>query len=82
MKFICETFSRVDVTFRDESNETSSTMIVYIIATVIVPNHLLIVRSNASIATVLLRYHSCGGGFVIRLHLIFLISGQKAEKFS
>ena len=72
----------MDVTFRDKSNEPSSIMIDYSVATVTAPDRLLVVRSNALIATVLLRYHSCGGDFVIRLHLIFLISGQKAEKFS
>ena len=35
------------VTFRDESNESSSTMIGYSDATVTVPNHSLIMRSNA-----------------------------------
>jgi len=34
MKFICETFPRMGVTFRDESNEPSSTMIGYSDATV------------------------------------------------
>ena len=34
MKFICETFSRMGITFRDESNEPSYTMIVYSDATV------------------------------------------------
>ena len=38
MKFICETFSWMDVIFRDESNEPSSTMIGYSDATVISPN--------------------------------------------
>ena len=70
------------VTFRDESNESISTMIVYNDATVTTPNNLIIMRSNASLVTVLLQYHSCGVGFVIRLHLILLINGQRAEKFS
>ena len=39
MKFFCETFSRMDITFRDESNESSSIMIVYSDATVTAPNH-------------------------------------------
>ena len=42
----------------------------------------LIVRSNVALATELLQYHSCGVNFIIRLHLIPLISGQRAEKFS
>ena len=37
MKFICETFSWMSVTFRDESNESSFTMIGYIDATVTTP---------------------------------------------
>jgi hypothetical protein len=47
MKFICETFSWMGVTFRDESNESSSTMIGYSDATVTVPKHSLIIRSDA-----------------------------------
>jgi len=62
------------VTFRDESNESSYTMINYSDVTVTSPKHHLIIRSKASLATVLLQYHSCGVGFVI--------SGQRAEKFS
>ena len=51
MKFICEIFSRMDVTFRDESNELSSTMIGYIDATVTTSNHFLIMRSKILLAT-------------------------------
>ena len=40
------------VIFRDESNESSSIMIGYIDAIVTVPNHPLIARLNASLATV------------------------------
>ena len=72
----------MSVTFRDESNELSSIMIGYSDATVTAPNHPLIIRSKTSLATVLLHYHNCGGGFVIKLHLIPLINGQKAENFS
>ena len=82
MKFICEIFSRISVTFRNESNEPSSIMIGYSDAIVTVTNHHLIIRSNASLATVLLHYHNCGGGFVIKLLLLPLISCQKTEKFS
>ena len=39
MKFICEIFSRIDVTFRDESNESNSTIIDYNNTTVTAPNH-------------------------------------------
>ena len=39
------------VTFRDESNEPSSTMIGYIDATVTAPNHSLIMRSKTVLAT-------------------------------
>ena len=39
------------VTFRDESNETCLTMIGYSDATVTVPNHPLIMRSNALLVT-------------------------------
>ena len=52
MKFICEIFSRIDVIFRDESNEPSSIMIDYSDAIVTAPNHPLIARSNASLTTV------------------------------
>ena len=48
MKFICETFSRMGVIFRDESNELRSIMIGYSNATVTVHNHSLIARSKAS----------------------------------
>lgn len=51
MKFICETFLRMSVTFRDESNESSSIMIGYSNATVTIPNHPPIVRSKTSLAT-------------------------------
>ena len=39
------------VIFRDESNESSSTMIGYSDATVITPNHPLIMRSKVLLAT-------------------------------
>ena len=52
MKFICKIFSGMSVTFRDESNEPNSIMIGYSDATVTALNHLLIVRSNASLARV------------------------------
>ena len=39
------------VTFRDQSNEPSSTMIGYSDATVTVPNHPLIMRSYALLVT-------------------------------
>ena len=48
-KFICETFSWMGVTFRDESNEPSSTMIGYSDATITAPNHPLIIRSKDSL---------------------------------
>ena len=77
MKFICKKFSRMGkkfsrmgVTFRDESNEPSSIIIGYSDTIVTAHNHRLIVRSKTSLATVLLQYHSCGVGFVIRLYLI------------
>ena len=41
----------MDVTFRDESNELSSTMIGYSDATVTASNHPPIMRSNALLAT-------------------------------
>ena len=52
MKFICEIFSRMDVTFRDESNEPSSIMIDYSDATVTTPNHLQIIRLKVSLVVV------------------------------
>ena len=42
MKFVYEIFSQMCVTFRDESNEPSSTMIGYSDATVTAPDHSLI----------------------------------------
>jgi len=50
-KFICETFLRMGVTFRDEFNESSSTMIGYSDATVTAPNHPPIMRSKALLST-------------------------------
>ncbi|KAG2534833.1 hypothetical protein PVAP13_9NG087473 [Panicum virgatum] len=44
--------------------------------TVTTPNHLQTMRSKVSLAAVLLQCHSCGGCFVIRLHLILLINGD------
>ena len=41
----------MDVIFRAESNEPSSTMIVYSDATVITPEHLPIMRSKTLLAT-------------------------------
>ena len=70
------------VTFRDESNEPSSTIIGYSDATVTVPNNPLIMRSKALLATTHATYHNCGCCFVIRLHLIPLISGQSGKKNS
>ena len=52
MKFIYETYLWMGVTFRDESNETSSTIIGYRDARVTAPNHPLIIRSKASLVTV------------------------------
>ena len=52
MKFICKIFLRMGVIFRDESNESSSTIICYSDATITAPNHLLIMRSKALLATV------------------------------
>ena len=80
MKFICEIFSRMGIIFRDESNETSLTLIGYSDTTVTTPNYLQIIRSKALLTAVLLQYHSCGDYFVIRLHLILLISGEKDKK--
>ena len=51
MKFICETFSRIGVIFREESNESSSTMIGYSDATVTVHNHALTMHLNVLLAT-------------------------------
>ena len=42
----------MSVTFRDESNESSSTMIGYGDTTVTAPNHPLIMRSKSLLATV------------------------------
>ena len=51
-KFICKTFSWMDVIFQDESNEPSFIMIGYSDATVTMSNHILNVRTKASLATV------------------------------
>jgi hypothetical protein len=51
MKFIYETFLRMCVTFRDKSNKSSSTMIGYNDATVITPNHSLIMQSKILLVT-------------------------------
>jgi len=51
MKFIYEIFSQMCVTFRDESNEPSSTMIGYSDATVTVSNHPPIMRSTSLLVT-------------------------------
>ena len=51
MKFIYEIFSQMCVTFRDESNEPSSTMIGYSDATITAPNHPPIIRSKDSLGT-------------------------------
>ena len=51
MKFICETFSRMGVTFRDESNEPSFTMTGYSDAMITAPNHHLIMQSKTLLAT-------------------------------
>ena len=48
MKFICEIFSRMSVTFRNESNESSSTMIGYSDATVTATDHPLIMCQRPS----------------------------------
>ena len=50
MKFICEIFSRMSITFRDESNEPSSIMFGYSDTTVTVHNHPLNMRSKAFIS--------------------------------
>ena len=65
------------VTFRDESNEPSSIMIGYNDATVTTPTHPQLYSQMPH----QLQCHSCGGGFVIILYLIPLISGQSTEKF-
>ena len=52
MKFICEIFSGMSVTFRDEYNEPSPIMIGYSDAIITATNQPLIVLSNASLATV------------------------------
>ena len=51
MKFICETFLRIGVIFRVESNKSSSIMIGYSDATVTAPDHPLIMWSKNLLAT-------------------------------
>ena len=72
----------MSVTFRDESNESSFTMIGYIDATVTISNHPLTMRSKTLLATAHVTIHNCEDCFVIRFYLIYLISGQRSEKFS
>ena len=62
------------ITFRDESNEPSSTIIDYIDATVTAPNYPLIMRSKVLLATTHATVYNCGDCFVIKLYLIPLIS--------
>ena len=81
-KVYLRNFFTICVTFRDESNEPNSTIIIYNDATVTEFNHPLIMRSNASLSTVWLQYHSCGINFIIGFHLIPLISGKKTRKLS
>ena len=50
MKSICKKILEMGVTFRDGSNEPSFIMIGYSDATVTALNHLLVVRSKASLA--------------------------------
>ena len=50
MKFISKIFLRMGVTFRDESNESSATIIGYSDVTVTTPNHPLIMRSKILLA--------------------------------
>ena len=50
-KFICKLFLRMCVIFREESNESSSTMIGYSDATVITSNHLLIIQLKTLLVT-------------------------------
>ena len=50
MKSVCKKFSGTGVTFRDEYNEPSSTIIGDSDATVTVPNHSLIMQSKALLA--------------------------------
>ena len=51
MKFICEIFSWMGIIFRDESNESNSTIIGYNDATVTTPNYPLIMWSKTLLAT-------------------------------
>ena len=50
-KFIYKIFSRMSVIFRDESNESSFTMISYSDVTVTTPNYSLIMRLKILLAT-------------------------------
>ena len=72
MKFISKIFLRMGVTFRDESNKSSSTIIGYNDATVTASNHHLIIRSKTLSATTHATVHNYGVYFIIKLHLISL----------
>ena len=81
MKFIYKIFLRMDVIFRDKFNETSLIMIGYSDVTVTTTNYFQIIRSMASLATVLLQCHGCGDSFIIWLYLVPVISGPKLRNF-
>ena len=69
--------------FRDESNESSFTMIGYSDGTVIIHNHPRITRSKVLLITAhaTLQYHNYRDCFIIKFHLISLISSQRAKSF-
>ena len=81
MKSICKTFSVMGVTFRDESNKSSSTIIGYSDATITASNHPLIIRSNILSAITHATVHNYGVYFIIKYYLISLISGQRRKSF-
>ena len=62
MKSICKTFSGMGVTFRDESNELSSTMIGYSDATVTTPK-----SSSNHAAKDLISYITCYSIMIVKI---------------
>ena len=69
------------VTFRDESNKSSSTIIGYSYATVTASNHPLIIRSKILSTATHATVHNYGVYFIIKFYLISLISGQRRKSF-
>ena len=73
MKFICKTFSRMGVTFHDESNDSK---LIDDWLQLCYSNYSLIVRSKTSLGSSREVEHGCGISFVNYLYLVPLIISQ------